>query len=158
MKMQSYEFDLAIKALENIVLPEAIRRLGIEYKTSLDAPNTYKALKLHRENSGHFLIYSGDCSNTIYSSADYNIMFRAWHDFVHYHYGFTFKAYDEVRTALVQIDFARSILETYCLSERLIECVVLVLQADIIGQVQYYTKTGQFVSNQRQFVTEMIVE
>lgn len=135
MKMTNYEFDLAIKALEQIVLPEAIRRFEIDYKVSLIAPN-----------------------NTIYTHERFNMMFRAWHDFVHYTYNFTFKAHDEVRTALVQIDFARSILETYCLSERLIDCVVSVLQADIIGQVQYYTANGQFVTNQRQFVTDLIVE
>ena len=158
MKMTNYEFDLAIKALEQIVLPEAIRRLGIEYKQSLIAPNTYKAMRAHRDNGGYFLIYSGDCDNTIYTHERFNIMFRAWHDFTHYHYNLNFKPENEVRTALIQCDYAKSILETFCLSERLIDCVVSVLKADIIGQVHYYTANGQFVTNQRQFVTDLIVE
>lgn len=154
--MNLQNFNTAIRVLETVVMPNIIEHYGIQYQTAKDAPNTYKALRNSRDNLGYFLVYSGDSDNTIYTHERFNHMFRAWHDYIHYEYGFNFKPENEVRTALVQCDQARTMMETLRIDSEVIGHVIQILKADIIGQVHYYTKTGQYVSNQYHFVTGLL--
>ena len=102
-------------------------------------------LKLFREEK-RIQIWTGGTDNNIYGSAEMNYLFRFWHDYVHLAYNLGFDPMDEIKVS--QIQQAQAI---GCTNDDL-----LLINADITGQVIYFAMFGEFPVNQRKFVIEYL--
>lgn len=124
---------------------------NLKFKPTTDAPNSYKALKQYKEClTGAIVlpVYDQACNNTIYLKPEDNVLFRAWHDAIHLEKGLSFKPVDEIQVGL-----------EHCHQLRLIGAPTHVINAvyfDVVGQIEFYSKHGQFVVNQRQFVQDCL--
>ncbi len=116
------------------------------------APNSYKALKQfsHCLTSGESLpVFNGACDQTIYEKPNDNVTFRAWHDAIHLENNLSFKPLDEIQVGLI-----------HCQQLRAIGAPVHVINAvyfDVIGQIEYYSKHGHFVVDQKAFVQDCLI-
>ena len=110
-----------------------------------DAPNTWKELQKFK-GCKVIPVFNGNCENTIYQKPNDNIIFRAWHDSIHLEYGLSFKPVDEKKVGLIHCQQLRAIgAPTH---------VINAIYFDVVGQVEYYSLIGEFLSNQVAFVQE----
>ena len=125
----------------------------IPYKATDDAPSSYPALCAwsadHTIGIDPMPVYSGGCDRTIYPTADDNHCFRAWHDAIHLREAYTFTQSDEIKTSDMHCQLLTHIGAPYP--------VVKAIEADTKGQVLYFYKTGSYVNNQREFVTDCLM-
>lgn len=125
---------------------------SLSYYGTSDAPNNWKALQAFKGclTGGESLpVFNGACDLTIYEQPRDNVTFRAWHDAIHLSLGLSFKPVDEVKVGL-----------EHCRQLRLIGAPVHVINAvffDVVGQVEYYSRHGQFVQDQKQFVQDCLI-
>jgi len=120
-----------------------------------DAPNTYKALLLHRGTlwMGQPLpVYNGGCDRTIYSSPNVNYAFRAWHDGIHIAHELDFSPAGEQQVLAVSHAHMAQHAKRYGLVAEDFAAIT----ADILGQVMYYQKHGKYVDDQQAFVTRCL--
>lgn len=108
------------------------------YRFSRYAPDTFEALQREHAETGYVHVSSEHCENTIFRGKGGNIMLRAWHDATHLQHGKGF-SYDEERALWAIV---KPTIPT---------CLVALVEADIVGQLEYHATTGYFPSNQRAF-------
>lgn len=133
---------------------EAIRRhLGFGFIETEDAPETYTDLLLAWKrsilNREPLPVYSGASEGTIYTSPAVNWAFRFWHDVIHCQLRADFSEEGEKRTARAQLKTVADRFGADSLEYRLLE-------ADTIGQVEYFAQHGGFVADQLAFVLERV--
>lgn len=87
-------------------------------------------------------------NESIYSSAEVNGMFRFWHDVLHLEHGHSFSMKGETAVAELHLEWA--------VLNGLSPLARAILWADTYGQVCYYDRHKQFVSNQKAFVREYV--
>lgn len=94
------------------------------------------------------VIISSDnyCEDTIYGYPEINILFRVWHDQVHFENNFDFSLLGESLTAFEQI---KELPEDWFYEK-------LLILAEVIGQAAYYLNTGKFTDQQDLYVLEAI--
>ena len=96
--------------------------------------------KIYREtNKIH--IWNGASDNSIFGTAETNLKFRAWHDFIHLNYNLGYSITEESIVCDIQKDMLP--LDWY-FEKSLIDC-------EIRGQAHYFYKNNRFVTNQRMF-------
>ena len=127
------------------------RYFGFTFVGTEDAPNDYDTLYQlfrHSRHTGAPLpVSSLNCEDTIYTSPQANMAFRFWHDVSHCVSELTFSGPDE-------IDLARSHLASFTISTgRKDDLVYSLFKGEVLGQAMYGAITGDFVTNQRRFVT-----
>jgi hypothetical protein len=123
---------------------------GIVFELSSDAPNTYKDMCQYYEANGHFLIYNeGDHG---YLGKEYNLKFRALHDFMHYSHQLKFTFNDEKTLSDITAHQFYRVGQELNLSLR--ECLVIkaIINAEIKGQIEYYQLNKNYVENQTEFI------
>lgn len=147
--MTRYEYRKALLALENYINHGA---LGVRYMTSLNAPNTYKKMISHRNEHGHFLVFSGKSDTTIFSSQELNIKFRALHDKMHYDLGLTFSFKDEKKLSTLTGLSVFNWLKKQGYSLEIAYHALKIVNAEIAGQIEYYERRGKFLENQREYI------
>lgn len=136
-----------------------IERGAIEYNgapiphyPTENAPNSYKDLKAWSDN--HVIgkdplpVFSGGCSSTIFESEKANYLFRSWHDAIHINEGLSFTVSDEVKVSDIHCSVLTYLKAPYN--------VVKAIEADVKGQVYYHSITGQYVNNQKLFVSKCL--
>lgn len=153
------------KAYDNIrwIIKGLLKRDKIDFEVCPDAPNTYKAMRESYEKTlrdsyrgvGYFRVYGGGDHGVLGREA--NIQFRALHDAMHYKHNLSFKFEDEKKLSdITKKEFmlyayrnmGLTAWETYCIGE--------VINAEIRGQIEYYEKHGQYVSDQTKFILEYL--
>ena len=129
-----------------------LERHDIQYKTTNDAPNTYRTMIDSRESKGYYIVYNGGDHGML--GEEYNIKFRALHDWGHYSYGLSFRFYEEKRLGELQAldlalvawnDLGLTTWESYVIRE--------IVKAEIIGQIDYFQNHGKYVADQSEFIT-----
>lgn len=119
------------------------------------APETYEAVVAEyadcTETGRKFRVWSGGCSDIVYTTAAGNHAFRFWHDLGHAEHELTFSPEDEIELATRQMaELIRYGVGVDSLALRL-------FSADTIGQTVYAQRFGGFVNNQLRFVTNVLV-
>jgi len=156
IEMNIYSIELARANLSKLVIEQANnikRALGVNYEERIDAPSTYENMCDNwndaKLNKCPVYVYSEACDNVIYLSKEANWAFRFWHDYLHYYWSKDF-SYDSeifvgnVQCAIVAQQFGLGSLEYQ------------LMQADTVGQVNYYQATSSFVENQLQFAIDYL--
>lgn len=132
--------NVAIKQVTSNLMP-------CGYDVAKEAPNTLEETKNHFESTGRILVWSGASDKTIFGCAETNYAFRAWHDYRHITENAPFNFKGETITYIKQCEDIRTIYEGeqadfYC----------SVLFAEIIGEIRYRNKNGEFPAQQNAFI------
>lgn len=149
-------FDL-VSTYDNIrmIIDIALKDKEVLYRVSEDAPNTFKSMKRHYETHGYFLIYNGGDHGFI--GKEYNIKFRALHDYMHLNNNLSFKFEDEKKLSDITCEYFVDIAKEYLnLNETELSNIKTVINAEIKGQIEYYEKYNKFVSDQKIFIRDYI--
>jgi hypothetical protein len=136
------------KSLNAAVLTICNRVLPGGYDVSDAAPDTYDELIAHLDAGGRMLVYAGGSERTIYGDPEVNFAFRAWHDWCHWRGRFDFSHEGERAACAMQGDHLVTIYGESSQTRRW-RCI---LQAEIIGQREYFDRHGVFPEDQRAFV------
>lgn len=134
-----------VKLIE-LQVEECKKRGWDYYSTSEGVPESYKALKEFKE-SKVLPIASYGCDTSIYTE-EVNVKFRFWHDVLHLENNKSFSRLGEHSVADLHIEAAVEL--------GLSDLAINILKVDTKGQVDHYFETGDFVSNQKEFVLSKI--
>lgn len=138
------ELSTAFKVMRNRYLES-----GIEYTTTANSMDSYKAMQKHFDDTKHITISTVGNDTAIYGTTA-NIAFRFWHACVHCLLRQDF-SYKGEHTVIME---QASELRAYGISEEAME----VFMADTIGQVRYYYEHKEFVKDQRRFITACLTQ
>lgn len=141
------------------LLEKAILHYAPSFIACDNAPNTWKDLKAWHASAkpGEPMpVYNGASERTIYSCDQVNFAFRAWHDSLHLLFDKSFSCDDELCIAAKHRDLvtAFGIMRGYP-GKEITEAADLIY-ADVAGQVLYYAKYGEYVTDQALFVREYL--
>jgi len=143
--LSEFAFDIHFNAA---VLTMCSRLLPGGYDVSLAAPETYEELIAHLDAGGRMVVYSGGSERTIYGDPEVNFAFRAWHDWCHWRGRHDFSHEGERAACAMQ---SEHLVTLYGESPQTLRWRYI-LQAEIIGQREYYDRHGEFPEDQRAFV------
>jgi hypothetical protein len=123
-------------------LNSKIIKLAPKFEAKDFAPDTFQKLK-ECSISG-LVVWAGASDQTIYGDAKVNYAFRAWHDALHLKLNAPFTDQGERIVALEQA--------------RLIGADKLgdIIMGEVVGQAEYFAKTGQFPVNQYEFIVNYL--
>lgn len=147
--MNHLQFNQALNVLES-VLNHVCK--SIPYKSSLDAPSSFKAVCEHYRANGYFLIYSGSSDKTIFSSDEMNIKFRAYHDAGHYYHNLSFKFENEKKLGVIQANELRWYALTMGYDLSIVNRIREIVLAEINGQIEYYEQNGKYLEDQKSYI------
>lgn len=147
--MKRKELIQAYKNIE-LVIDSLITRYGIQYVSSSDAPNTFRSMVDYYIEHGVFKVFDGGDHG--YLGKEYNIKFRALHDFMHYYNGISFSFKDEKKLSDITVKLFMQTARELKIS--FTECFFIgeVIDAEISGQIEYYEKNKEYVTNQSNFI------
>ena len=138
--------------LNDAVLTVTRQLVPIFYVDDATAPSTYRQLCRHMD-AGHVLVVADEGSDhTIFGDPSVNHAFRAWHDYTHWRYGYDFSVQGEMHNCNAQIEH---LLHFYGPTEDVFRWAEF-LVAEVIGQLLYYKKYGEYIADQRAFVQAYI--
>jgi len=123
----------------------------ITFESSQDAPSTYNEMVAYYNKNGKFLVYNGgDTAN--YLGHEYNLKFRALHDFMHYFNNLKFTFTDE--KILSDITANQFYLIGLDMGLDIRNCLIIkaIINAEIKGQIEYYELNKTYVPNQTEFI------
>ena len=147
--MTKTELLKAYKAIKECI-DFVLERDQIKFIVSEVAPNTYKGMRQYRDDFGQFLVYSGGDHGLL--GEEYNIKFRALHDAMHYENELTFKFEDErILSDLTALEF-ELIASKLGYDIKVCFNVSKVITAEIKGQIDYYEKYNEYVTDQSKFI------
>lgn len=137
-----------------------IQDLGINYYTVNDPDNTgsFEHCKEMYKRYGLLEIDESNSGQTIYSSSEYNIKFRAWHDYVHITNNFPFTYEGEEATKRIQQAHVNFFGRKFGLNAGQQWAACLLLDIEITDQLEYYIKHGTHVEDQYEFTVNRLKE
>jgi hypothetical protein len=111
------------------------------------APSTWPELKeaARSGNTNPLPVFDGGCERTIYTRPAVNHAFRAWHDTLHLTLWAGFSHGGELAVARAHYDA--------CRRAGLPDASAALIGFDTWGQYRYFETTGEFLDDQREFVT-----
>lgn len=153
--MTQNEFTQAVSDLREFLM-DFRARLWQEHDRAIvpivSAPSTYKALRRDIEAYPTVLfVYSEGSENTIFGDKETNYVFRAWHDWGHYTSNKDFQFHNECALGVLQSIEAYDALYPTIGHERA-QRVKQLVQAEIIGRVEYYQVHRQYIDDQKAYV------
>ena len=138
-----------------VIIDAFIKDNDISFISSDLAPNTFKDMKGYYEDFNQFLVYSGGDHGFL--GQEYNVKFRALHDFMHLDNNLTFKFEDEKKLSdITKVEFSQIAWDDmYCTAW---ECHVIreIVNAEIRGQIEYYEVNKEYVVNQTKFIEDYL--
>ncbi|MCC3246413.1 hypothetical protein LG047_13985 [Methylocystis sp. WRRC1] len=134
------EFDAAVVRMSWLTVGDFI--------VADDAPQTYEEMISQVEGQGVFVVWSGGSERTIYSDPKINFAVRAWHDWCHWRGRHDFSPAGEIAVAGMQ---RRQLIAIYGNTPRTRRLCRLI-DAEIVGQMLYLQRHGEFPTDQRAFV------
>lgn len=114
--------------------------------SSNDNFNTFEKIKKAYDFDKTLHIWTGASDNNIFGSSDLNILFRVWHDYTHVKYNLDFEPINEIQVCNIQMS---NLPEDYNFEK-------LLINSDITGQVLYFSKFGEFPTDQRKFTIDFL--
>ncbi len=150
-----------LKEIENsyniikVIIDKLIIDNNIIFSVAEVAPSTFKAMKMYYEGTGELLIYNGGDHG--YLGYEYNIKFRALHDFMHLKNDLKFTFKDEKILSDITADLFKDIAYSN------LECthfeiglVSNIISGEIRGQIEYYENNNKYVKNQVNFINNYL--
>lgn len=139
--------ELTIDNFKTHVLDAMLRKLPCIIDTTDNGGECDSLQKITQYylETGRLLIWSGESGNTIYDSAYYNTLFRAWHDFHHIDKQLPFTPAGEAAVTTYQ----KLDIDELNLPKAFSDYAKLILDAEITEQINYYTEHGDFAHDQR---------
>lgn len=136
-----------------IIIDLLIEKYDIEYKAHSDCGTmTYAAMVGAYLASGKFIVYSGGDHGFL--GEEYNIKFRALHDFMHYQTNLTFSFKDERLLSRITGALFSNMGAILKLNRSVRNNIQAIIEAEIGGQIEYYAKHKKYVTNQKQFIID----
>lgn len=126
------------------------------YPVEEDTKNQYEKMCSLYSQGKPFPVSSINCVNIIYPTNEDNIIFRAWHDMMHFITDKSFNpscepsVYRAQKMQLAQWYFSRFS------DEKLFKLLALVLESETVGQVSYEQENEKFPENQVEFCLKWI--
>lgn len=109
-------------------------------------PETLFAITEYYNTNKHLAISDINSDNTIFANSGINLLYRAWHDFIHIEYKLLFTLEGELEVY--------NIMQSQLPNDYYLE--KFLLYGDIVGQTLYHNKYNKFPSNQREFVIDFL--
>lgn len=119
------------------------------WNVSADAPSTLAELKRRAKRDGRITVSSLHSDMTIYGDPEVNFAARAWHDACHILAGAPFNDEGERAVAELQKQQLRAV---YGEASSRLFCAIV--DAEVIGQLDYKATHGEFPRDQRAFVLD----
>ena len=120
-----------------------IKENGIIYSMSATAPDTYERLVAECTPT-RLIVWDGASESSVWG-LEGNYLFRAVHDSVHIEYGLAFTDADEAAVCYKTIELLK-----------LNKAEAEILEAEIVGQLEYKNIYGYFPVNQTEFLLSYI--
>ena len=136
------------------VIDTYIKTNNIKFNSSENASSDFQIIKEDYIKTGMLTVYNGGDHGHL--GKEYNIKFRAVHDFMHIKYNLSFKFNDErILSDKTILDF-RSIASQlgYRLEERRI--LGKIINAEIRGQIDYFAEHRSYVEDQKEFINNIL--
>lgn len=153
-RMINHDVSKAYEYIKQII-DAKIRLYRIEYEVCNDAPNKYEDMVSSFETCNYFKVFGGGDHGHL--GREYNIKFRALHDYMHYTNELSFSFADEKQLSMItQWEFMQYAYNRMGLTQWETYCIGQVIKAEIQGQIEYYEKNNQYVKNQTSFVLEYL--
>jgi hypothetical protein len=144
-----------IENFENVMLYIVTSKLmpqGFDKTEDGSLCDTFAKVQAHYEKTGKILVWKGASDNTIFSSPQFNHIFRAWHDYHHLKHNLAFDKEGENQVMLEQYKDCLNI----GLGAKMENFIFSVLDAEINGQVEYFETMGYFPEDQKAFTLSYI--
>lgn len=125
-------------------MDRCLTRNGVEWIAASDAPSTYKELKESYKKHNKIIIWDGASEKSIWGRMG-NLLFRAFHDYIHATYDLSFLDADE-----------REVRRVSCNLLHLSESQCRILKIEIDSQIDYKNKYGVFPEDQVAFFIKNI--
>lgn len=119
------------------------------------APDTLAGLTMDIER-GSFTVWNGASERTIWGRRSINHAFRAWHDAAHYLGQYDFNRAGETATLGMQERQLVQYMVHQGYSWRQIDAMKALLRCEILGQLEYQERNGEFPNDQRAFAIEWL--
>lgn len=126
----------------------------IEFISSEIAPNTFKGMKAYYNDFNKFLVYNGGDHGHL--GSDYNIKFRAIHDYMHLKHNLTFSFEDEKKLSDITILEFRTIAQKLGFKLEVRKILGAIINAEIKGQIEFYEVNKNYVEDQKQFINNYL--
>lgn len=152
--MELHEFNQAVKDLERFLLnwKEQMVARGYSIVPTNAAPSTYNQVREMLSGEGKTIyVYDGGCENTVFSSPQYNHIFRAYHDMGHYVHEKDFQFKNEITLGHLQSNEVFDALLSVVGLQRASRVRALVV-AEIVGQIEYYQIHRHYIDDQRTYI------
>lgn len=132
-----------------------LKRDDIKFTTSEIAPSKYDDMIRFYNEFNMFLVYNGGDHGHL--GKEYNIKFRALHDFMHMNEKLTFSFKDEKHLSdLTCVDFVKIAYNELDATHWDIYLIKEVITAEIKGQIEYYELNKEYVKDQAQFINNAL--
>jgi len=136
------------------IIDQYIQDNNISFITSEIAPNTFKGMTEYYNDHGQFLIYNGGDHGFL--GEEYNLKFRALHDYMHIVYDLKFTYNDEkLLSSITAFDFM-VLGRILGMNNDDLALVGNIVNAEIRGQIEYYQENKSFVDDQSKFIQEYL--
>jgi len=142
----SIPFNVAVRHISDKIFP-------CGFDVSEDAPKTYDELVAHYHKQARLSVWNGASDRTIFGCPETNYMFRAWHDSKHLLYDHPFTP-DGERSVMLQQQADIGALYDGAQADYFCE----ILEAEIMGQLQYAEIHGDFPGDQIGFVRAYLAD
>lgn len=133
--------------LQTLILELAPKHVAQARVPILSAGNRSEDIAVSSEG---LLVWEGASDATIYCDPRVNHAFRAWHDACHIAGKLGFTLADERRACELQVLQAR--IRYPSIPRRVVELI----QAEVIGQAEYFDAAGEFPRDQKAFIEAYI--
>lgn len=142
------KFEGLSQKLNVCVLTMAAKLFPCGFDVGPDAPSSLQAIKDHVEKTGRMKVSDEFGDTSIYGDKEVNCAFRAWHDFHHLRGNHEFTPEGEYQVAVAQ---CKDISKVYGYTAQAREFMSYI-KADVVGQVEYFERYGEFPQDQKAFV------
>ncbi len=153
MQITKLGLEQGYKALTKVI-DAYIEQNDISFITDLNAPNNFKDMKRIYEVNKCLCVYSGGDHGHL--GREYNIKFRAVHDFMHLKYNLTFSFQDERKLSDITVLEFRGIAADLNINLWIRRILGQIIDAEIKGQIKYYEENKEYVKDQVQFINSYL--
>jgi hypothetical protein len=142
-----------LKGYETIkkIIDDKINDYNIWFIQSNNAPSTFKGIKKYYNENSMLLVYNGGDHGLL--GQEYNVKFRALHDYMHIKFNLSFSYDDEKKLS----DITSTMFSLYAYDS--LNCtqwesyvIKMILSAEIKGQIEYYEQNKSYVVDQTKFI------
>lgn len=136
-------------------LQKAAERLGqwledrcarIKWLGTENPPNSLLELNKARYSTGCLLVDTRFTEDNLFNDAYKQVLFRVWHEWIHWNYQLQFDMHSEVEAAFRHV---AELPEDWVVERHIV-------MAEVMGHVAHYYKFGNFVDSRTDFAVKLL--